>query len=553
MRIGVFVCHCGLNIARVVDIQKVIESAKDFRNVVDAEDNVYLCSAQALECIKDSVKKHNLDRVVVAACTPHTHEHLFRSVCQEAGLNPYLFEFVNIREQCSWVHTSEPEEATRKAIELIKMGVAKAAFLEPLEEKIVEVERSAMVIGAGIAGMTAALSLSRRGFKVYLIEMEPEVGGMLKNLNLLFPTHQDSSQLLKQYKDEVNKEENIRLLTSSTVKEVEGYIGNFDVTIVRQGEEVKFKVGTIIVATGAVEFEPKGLYGYGEYDGVMTQLQFERALKSKKIESTGDIVMIQDVGSKEVGYCGRIGCIVSLKNAMLIKEKHSNANVYILFTEMQAHGPTYEDYYMKAKEKGIRFVRFDPEKPPKVLEKNEKLKVKVYDKVLEEEIEIPCDLVVLSTPLVQREDAPNLSRILRIPLGMDDFFLEAHKKLRPAEFITDGIYLCGTAHAPKDIQESVVSALAAAEKAAIPMTRGKIRTEAATARINEKNCCGCRVCEALCPFDALTFDEEKRVMTINDVLCRGCGVCVAACYPGALNQKYFGDEQIMAMILSLGS
>jgi len=555
MRIGVFICHCGLNIAGVINIPKVMKSVKDFENVVYVEDNTYSCSASGTEGIKDSISEHDLDRVVVAACTPRTHEYLYRSICEEAGLNPYLFQFVNIREQCSWVHSSEPEDATKKAIELIRMGVAKAALLEPLDEKEVEVEPSAMVIGAGVSGMTAALSIAKHGFRVYLIEKKPEVGGMLEDHNLLFPTDQDASELLELYKDEISREGKIKLLTSTTLKKVDGFIGNFNVTVESQGEEVNFKVGAIIVATGAVAFEPKGLYGYGDYECVMTQLQFQKASKDKKIENPKNVVMIQCAGSRGapggVPYCSRICCISALKNAVHIKERNTNAKVYLLFREMQTHGPRYEDYYKRAKEKGVRFVRYDLEKQPEVTKKNGELNVKVYNKVLQEEIEIPSDLVVLSTPIIPQQDAKNLSEILRVSLGMDNFFLETHIKLRPAEFTTDGVYLCGTAHAPKDIHESVINALGAAAKALIPLEKGRVRAEAMTARINEDICIGCGKCVNVCPYEAISLDEIEGVAKVVEVMCKGCGSCSVKCPVGAVQISFYRDEQILAMIDNL--
>ncbi len=557
MRIGVFICHCGLNIAGVIDIPKVMKSVKDFENVVYVEDNIYSCSASGTKRIRDSISEHDLERVVVAACTPRTHEYLYRSICAEAGLNPYLFQFVNIREQCSWVHTGEPEDATKKAIELIRMGVAKAAFLEPLEEKEVEVEPSAMVIGAGVAGMTAALSIAKHGFRVYLIEKKPEVGGMLDDHNLLFPTDQDASELLELYKDEINREGKIKLLTSTTLKKVDGFIGNFNVTVERQGEEVNFKVGVIIVATGAVAFEPKGLYGYGDYECVMTQFQFQKALKDNKIGNLNNVVMIQCAGSRGVPggvpYCSRICCISALKNAVHIKERNTNSKVYILFREMQTHGPRYEDYYKRAKEKGVRFVRYDLEQQPEVTKKNGELNVKVYNKVLQEEIEIPSDLVVLSTPLVPQQDVKDLSEILRVSLGLNNFFLETHIKLRPAEFSTDGVYLCGTAHAPKDVHESVINALGAAAKALIPMEKGRVKAEAMTATVNPNRCTACELCILVCAYNAIEIEETRMGKTakVNSALCKGCGTCAATCRCSAIDIKGFTDMQMSLIINAL--
>lgn len=425
-RIGVFICRCGNNIGGVVDVSKVVEYAKAQPNVVHAEENSYTCSSAGLSKIKEAIVKHSLNRIVVASCTPRTHEPLFRATCEEAGLNKYLFEMANIREHCSWVHMHEPEKATESAKEIVRMAIAKARFLEPLKEPEIEITPSALIIGAGVSGLTAALSLSEQGFKTYIVEKEAEAGGLLMNLHTLFPSGQNASDFIRSIVEAVNDRRNITLLTSTVVKEVHGYLGNFEVAALQANQkEAVFKVGTIIVATGAVPLEPTGLYGYGESDKVITQLEFEQLLKNGLPENLEKVVMIQCAGAREergITYCSRICCNVALKNALCIKESNSNTDVYILYRDLEAYGRGYVDYYQKAQEKGVRFIRYIQEKPPKVIkDSNGKLKVEISSPIIGKEIDIKCDLVVLSTPLIPHQTGRDLSQILKVTLGSDGF------------------------------------------------------------------------------------------------------------------------------------
>ncbi len=551
IRIGVFICHCGTNIGGSVDVPAVVEYAKHIPNVVHAERNLYTCADDGLTAIKNAIKEHKLNRVIVASCTPRTHEPLFRSTCEEAGLNKYLFEFVNIREHCSWVHMKDPEGATAKTKELVRMGVARANLLEPQEEMKIDVEPSAMVIGGGIAGMTAAKTLANQGFDVYLVEKEAVLGGMLRNLYRLFPTGEDSLDSLQPSIATVEGHEKIKTLSSCEVKEVKGYIGNFDVTLLREGEKVSFKVGTIIVATGAIEFEPKGYYGYGKYDHVITQIQLEKLLKDGQLKKPDSVVMIQCVGAKgaEVSYCSRICCMVAIKNAMLIKEINPDADIHILHNDIQAYGAEYEELYNKSREMGIRFIKYTPESPPSVTMEGEKLKVEVYNELFGEQIVFGADLVVLSTPLVQHQGGVEISKLLRVPLGKDKFFFEAHVKLRPVDFATDGIFLCGTAHGPAEVAESVSQALAAASGAGIPLSRGFVRIEAISVKVDPEACVGCGFCVEMCPFQALDMVDGK--LEIIEALCKGCGTCVATCPTGALEQRHYQNNQIISQIKSI--
>jgi len=577
-RIGVFVCHCGVNIGGVVNVPEVVEYAKTLPSVAHAEDNLYTCSEAGLVSIKDAIKEHNLNRVIVASCTPRTHEPLFRSACREAGMNQYLFEMANIREQCSWVHTHEPKRATEKAKDIVRMAVARASWLKPQEEPELEIKDSALVVGAGIAGMTAALTLADQGFKVYLVEKEAEVGGNLRRLFKVYPTLQDTSEILEPMTKAVKKHKGIELMASTTVEEVKGYVGNFTVTLDKKGEKADVEVGTIIVACGALNYRPpKGLYQYGVHDRVVTQLEMEKMLEDGKLKKPERVVMIQCVGArkgeiraydlmafaksdvarlllkilkarKEEGwpYCSKICCMNAIKNAILIKSKYPDTDVIILYGDLRVY-KEYEDFYSKARDLEVKFIKYIEDVAPDISEApGNKLKVTVYDTLAAQQVSFLCDWVVLSTPLRPRRGQINLARTLKIPISPDGFLMEAHLKLRPVDTQMDGIFLAGTASGPKDIPESVISAKAAAARAATLMGNRKMRAEALTAVVDTDLCIGCGLCEEICPYGAHAIEEGKS-KTI-EALCRGCGACAAECPRQAIAMLHFTDQQILAQV-----
>jgi len=582
-RIGVFICHCGVNIGGVVNVPAVVEYAKTLPNVVYSEDNIYTCSEAGLASIREKIKKHGINRVIVASCTPRTHEPLFRSACVEAGLNKYLFEMANIREQCSWVHSHEPEKATEKARDIVRMAVARATWLQPQEEPEIDIKDSTLVIGGGIAGMTAALTLADQGFKVHLVEKEPELGGNLLRLHKLYPTMQDASEILNPTLDTVKAHKNIQLLTSTTITDVKGYVGNFQVAAAKNGEKIEFDVGTIIVACGAVNYRPpEGLYQYGVYDHVVTQLEMDQLLNQGAIGNPERVVMIQCVGSrkgeirayeleaftmsdtsrllrkilkarKEEGwpYCSRICCMNAIKNAILIKELSPKTDVIILYSDLRVY-KEYEDLYSKARDLEVKFVKFIEEAGPEISEIPEKrLLVTVYDMLAGHEVKLTADWVVLSTPLIPHKDAVILARTLKIPLSPDGFLMEAHLKLRPVDTQMDGIFLAGAATGPKDVPESIVSAKAAASRAAILMANKKMRTEAITAVVNPDLCRGCGRCEEVCEFKAIELVEvAPKVMNarVNEISCKGCGTCSVTCPTGAITMRHFSEKQVNAMV-----
>jgi heterodisulfide reductase subunit A len=550
VRVGIFVCHCGSNIGGLIDCHKLAEEVKEFPHVAYAEDNLYTCSETGLNAIKKAVEEHNLNRVIVASCTPRTHEPLFRECITEVGLNPYLFNFVNIRDQCSWVHMKYPKEAYDKAKDLIKMGAAKAVKLEPLDMVMVNINPAALVIGGGVAGMSASLSLSRQGFKTYLIEKEDKLGGRLNFLYKLFPYDMDASEFVGKMISNVQNAKNLEILTSSKVKNIEGFIGNYEVKVEQNGSIRILEVGAIIVAVGSTLLDARGLFGY---DGIkrITQYELESKLKNKEIKAN-DIVMIQCAGSRidERPYCSSVCCMTALKNALNIKEQNPEAHITILFRDLYTPGTEYENYYRKAREQGILFVKYDLEKMPNI-EENE---VKVYNEYIGNEMIIPYDLLVLSTPLVANDDNKELAQMLKVPLEANKFFLEAHVKLRPNDFATDGVYIGGSAKWPVDITESITQGYAAASRASTVLSHDTIEVEGATSSLPEYNknlCTGCEVCIKVCPFHAIKKNENDEIEIIQ-ALCKGCGVCGATCTNQAIVIRHFTDDQIMSEIYAYG-
>jgi heterodisulfide reductase subunit A len=547
IRIGVFVCDCGSNIAGYLDCPDIAEYAKKLPNVVFVKENLYTCSETGINEIKNAIKEEKLNRVVVASCSPRTHEPLFRGSCAEAGLNPYLFEMVNIRDQCSWVHMQERQEGNQKAMDLIRMGVAKAALLKPQEPIQSEMDPKALVIGGGISGMTSALVLANRGYQVFLVEKSKELGGLLRNLHKLAPANIDAQDLLAKQAEAVRNHENIQLLTSTTIKEIQGYIGHYQVTVSTNGSEDDFGVGVIIIATGAKVFKPEGFYNY-DGKGVITQLELEALFKTNKFKAD-NVVMIQCVGARndERKYCSRICCMTAIKNAIAIKEKNPKANVHILYRDIQAYGTENEALYQRSKQLGVRYIKFDQEKPPEV----KKDVVQVYHHLLGRELELPQDLVVLSTPLIAGEDNEELSKLLRVTLDANKFFLEAHVKLKPLDFATDGVYLCGNAHYPATIREAISQALGAASRASIPLAKGMMTVEPIVSILADEDACrGCGLCVALCPYGALEIvkTEKGRKVRVIPVACKGCGVCAATCYQHALSINSYTDQQVEEQI-----
>jgi heterodisulfide reductase subunit A len=546
-RIGVFICHCGINIGGVVRVPEVVEYASTLPNVVYVEHNLYTCSQDTQEKIKEKVKEQNLNRVIVASCTPRTHEPLFQATVSEAGLNPYLFEMANIRDQCSWVHMHEPDSATEKAKDLVRMAVSKARLLEPLKMATLGINRSALVIGGGISGMTAALGFAKQGYKAYLVEKTSELGGNLRHLRYSV-TQEDPQKELANIIKLVKENENIEIFKSAEILSIEGYVGNFKSRILSENMEHEIEHGVVVVATGTLEYEPTE-YMYGKDGRIITQLELEQLLAEDKIHPK-NVVMIQCVGSRgeKVPYCSRICCTTAIKNALQIKDREPDAKIYVLFRDIRTYG-FREDFYDKALEEGITFLRFDVDLKPKVEVASGGLKVLIKEPLIGEDIEFNPDFVVLSVAQVPDPNNEDLSKSLKVPLSKDGFFLEAHMKLRPVDFATEGVFLCGSAHSPKFIDESISQAEAVVSRACTILSKDYLEAEGVISIVNSDICSGCETCILVCPFDAIEKDDKGKAK-VNELLCKGCGACVAACRAGAIQQRCFTDEQILSVIRS---
>jgi heterodisulfide reductase subunit A len=554
-RIGVFVCHCGINIGGVVNVPSVAEYAQTLPNVVHACANLYTCSSDTQEIIKNRIREHNLNRVVVASCTPRTHEPLFQETLKEAGLNVYLFEMANIRDQCSWVHMHEHEAATEKAKDLVRMAVAKAGKLEPLDRILLDVVPRALVIGGGLSGMTAALALAEQGFEAYLIEKEQELGGFLRNIHYTLEGENPQKHLRKLSK-KVRENHLIHTFLGAEIKEISGYVGNFRTTITQGSEKKDLGHGIVIVATGAEEYKPSE-YHYGVGSKIVTQSELENRLSANDgVDSLNCVVMIQCVGSRDNAhpYCSRVCCSEAIKNALMIKEKSPTTEVFILYRDMRTHGLA-ETYYEEARKLGVVFIRFDEDNKPEVLEEKSEsgrdvLSVTVYEPIIGEQVSIDADLVVLSAAVVPPKENEVLAKILKVPLNEDGFFLEAHAKLRPVDFTTEGVFVCGMAHAPKSIEDSISQAYAAVSRACTILSKRKIEAEGIVASVDEKMCTGCGTCVKLCPYGA-TSKNEVGVAEVTVALCKGCGLCAASCPERAITIPHFTDEQIISQSRAL--
>ena len=554
-RIGVFVCHCGVNIGGYVDVPEVSQFARTLPNVAYAERNLFTCSQDTQEKIKKAIKEYGLNRVVVASCTPRTHEPMFRETIRQAGLNPYLFEMANIRDQCSWVHMHERDRATEKAKDLVRMAVAKARLIEPLQPVTLPVNHRALVIGGGVAGMTSALTLAEQGFEVDLIERSNALGGMTRRIHYNLDG-EDVQQFLGDLINEVQEHPNIRVYTDTWIVDVHGYVGNFTTEVMRYRGRVveKLEHGVTIIATGAEEYKPDE-YLYGRDPRVLTQLELEEETlkKNPDIINCDNLVMIQCVGCRDDNrpYCSRVCCNRAINNALKLKEIRPAMNIYILYRDVRTYGFN-EKYYEQARQKGVIFLRYDLERKPRVSQRRKDsrflLSIETNDPVLGEDVMIDADILALSVAMVPSPEARELAMLYKVPLNQDGFFLEAHVKLRPVDFATDGVFVCGLAHAPKSIEESIAQAKAAASRASIILVRDTVVGEGIVASVNERICTGCGVCEAMCPYGAIAVDREKRVSEVNEALCKGCGTCCAACPSGAAQQRGFTREQISAAI-----
>ncbi len=549
-RVGVFICDCGINIAGVVDVPAAVDYARSLPGVVFVTENLFTCSQDSQEQMKVIIKENRLNRVVVAACTPKTHEGIFMDTLEACGLNKYLFEMANIRNQNSWVHADEPEKATEKAKSLIKMAVSRATILTPLNEKIIPVNQRALVIGGGVAGMNAALGLANQGFEVALIEKEATLGGMANHLTETIEGD-DVGAYVASLSGQVGKHENIQVLTNSLIVGFSGFKGNFttEVLVGPGMYERKIDHGAVILATGAVEYEPSE-YQYGQSDKVITQVQLSRRIKEKGTGDLNQVVMIQCVGSRNETSpnCSRICCQAAVKNALHIKKDNPETDVYVLYRDIRTYG-LLEDYYTEARQLGVLFFRFEADDPPVVDTVDGKVTVTFKDHVLGRYLQATPDLVTLSAGMVP-EDTEELASIVKLARTPEGHFMEAHVKLRPVDMATEGIFVCGTAHSPKLLPESIAQAYAAASRATTFLSQPHLKLSGVTAHVNPDNCASCLICVRSCPYGVPKINADG-VSEIDEALCQGCGVCTAECPAKTIELAWYEDEQLLCKVESL--
>ncbi len=644
-RIGVYVCHCGSNIAATVDVAEVSRFAGDLDAVVVARDYKFMCSEPGQNLIKDDIKELGLNRVVVASCSPMLHEPTFRHVCQEAGINPYLFQMANIREQCSWV-TEDHNSATRKAQALVGAAVSRVYYHQPLDVRQVPINPQTVIVGGGIAGIQAALKIADAGHRVYLVERTPSIGGHMAQLDKTFPTLDCSACILTPKMSQVGSHPNIELMTYSEVEGVSGYIGNFKVKIRKKAryvdmekctgcglcqekcpwkapsefelglgkrkaiyipfaqavpnkpvidtehcvyfskgtcracekvceakaidfsqkdEIIEVDAGNIILATGFDLFKPSGIYeyGYGKLDNVVTSLEFERLVNSagptqgeivlKNGHHPGSVAIIHCAGSRDKDYheyCSRVCCMYSLKFSHLLKEHLPSASVYEFYVDIRSFGKGYEEFYNRVADEHTVFIKARPSQVTNIAQTPEEEGKLIVQYTLKDgsQHRQPVDMVIVSAALEPRNDTAAVGRLFGVSRSADGFFLERHPKMDPLSTMSEGIFIVGCCQGPKDIPDTIAQASGAAGRILAMISKGEVEIEAATSVIDEERCAGCRVCEGLCPFKAISFDEEKKVSRINEALCKGCRVCVAACPSAAITARHFTTEQIMAEI-----
>jgi heterodisulfide reductase subunit A len=554
-RVGVFVCHCGANIGRIVDVPSVVEYASGLKNVVHTQEALFACSTDTAKKISETIREKGLNRVVVAACTPRTHEPLFRDTLREGGINPYFFEMANIREHCSWVHSREKEDATRKAKDIVRMAVARTARLEPLQEFELPVDKRALVVGGGVAGMTSALSLANQGFEVYLLEKESDLGGMARKM---YSTLEglDVQAYLADLVSKVYKHPLLHVSTDATITDVSGYVGNFTTNVKAGWMNKEIRHGIAIVATGAEEYRPFE-YLYGQNDRVLTQIELEKGIATgeEKVIDADSLVMIQCVGCRQEdrNYCSRVCCSHAIKNALKLKDKKPEMDIHVLFRDMRTYG-FKEDYYREAANRNVRFIRYEADDKPdvKAVEEGGKqvLRVTVTDPVLGKKLEIDADTLALSAAVIPSTTNSEIARFFKLPLNPDGFFQEAHVKLRPVDFAADGVFLCGMAHYPKHLSEAISQAYGAAGRAVTVLAKDSVTASGAVCEVNESDCVSCGACISVCKYGAIEFVEtpKGKKARVNPVLCKGDGLCNPKCPTGAISLKHFTDDELSNQI-----
>ena len=551
-RIGVFVCHCGINIAGVVDVEAVRDYARTLPSVIYAENNLFTCSQDTQERIKKVIREKGLNRVVVAACSPRTHEPLFRQTIMETGLNPYLFEMANIRDQCSWVHMKDKEAATQKAKDLLRMAAASAGFLEPLAKQQLPVRKRALVVGGGLAGMTAALGFAEQGFEVFLIEREAELGGTMRHIHYTL-SGEDPQSFLREMIEKVMGHPSIQVIPNAEVVDHEGVQGNFStgVMIAPAMTYRKLEHGVTVLATGGEEDRPTE-YLYGEHPAVLTQRGLEEQIAGGELNPKGlrRVVMIQCVGSRteERPFCSRICCSAAIKNALRLKELAPGLDVHILYRDIRTYG-LLEGYYTTARERGVVFTRYIPEHKPEVQGDGQKVSVKVWDDTIKTNLIIEADLLALSAAILPTENE-EFAAMFKVQRTLEGSYLEAHMKLRPVDFAREGIYMCGLAHGSKLIDETISQAQAAVARASTLLAKDQIEVGGVVARVDPEICAACLICVRACPYGVPAICEDG-YSVIDPAKCQGCGNCAAECPQRAIELQHYRDEQLIAKVVAL--
>jgi heterodisulfide reductase subunit A len=547
-RIGVFVCRCGTNIAGVLDVPAIAEYARSLPNVVHVEENLFSCSQDTQEKMTQVIKEQKLNRVVVAACSPLTHELLFQETVVNAGINKYLFEMANIRNQCSWVHGGDAKAGTEKAKDLVRMAVGKVSLFEPMSEPKIKINQTALIIGGGISGMSAAKNLAAQGYSTCLVEKSSALGGQARDIYQTW-RGEDVQQNLTKLIQEVQSNPKIDVRLNTELKQVEGFVGNFKSTLQTNGNEKVLEHGIAIIAMGASELKPDQ-YLYGKDPRVLTSLDLDRKFINRDplLNQVRSAVFIQCVGSriKERPYCSKVCCTHSVLSALKLKENNPEMDVYIVYRDMRTYG-LREDLYREARAKGVLFIRYDDNKELSVNKEEDDLQVRFTSYVLNREMEVRPDLLILATAIVPPKENP-VAKLFKVPVNNDGFFVEAHVKLRPIDFSTDGVFVCGLAHSPKPIDESIAQGLGAAARSVTLLSQKEMFGNAIVASINPETCSGCQGCLKVCPYEAIRYLEDKKICEVNEVICKGCGACAATCPSASAQLKRFTSEQIYAQI-----
>jgi heterodisulfide reductase subunit A len=560
-KVGVYICNCGTNIAKVVDCDEVVAAARAMPCVVAARSYKYMCSTPGQEMIAQDIREQGLDRVVVAACSPRMHEPTFRRALQTAGINPYFLEMANIREQCSWVH-DDPRAATDKATDLVRAAVRRVVWHEPLDKRYVDMCRTTLVLGGGIAGMTAALELADADKPVVLVEKSDHLGGNLRRVDLTAPWLDSVQDMLRDRIGRVLGHQQIRVLMSSELESLEGYVGNFTARVRTPEGPFETPAGAVVVCTGYREFDASRVehYGYGRLPNVITSFELEKMLREGRIQTRGGripqyVALIHCVGSRSPEfhtYCSRVCCMTALKYGHEIKSALPNSYVYDLYIDMHAFGKGWEDFYRRSSEMKTMFLMYEKGAKPSVVASGPQddceMLIRIDEKLSGEEIEVPADLVVLMVGMEPREDAGKVAHLVNISPDKDGWFIESHPKLDPVATTTDGIFIAGACQAPKGIPISVAQAEAAAGRILAKLARDKIEVDAVFAEVDENLCSGCRMCNELCPYAAIEYDGEERRSHVISAMCKACGCCVAGCPSGAIKGRHFTDRQIHAQI-----